>query len=381
MSKAFELQGGFDSRIEQLNEASKEVLLGSIATNGAIMAADLTHPAYPREVKGGYNNVWPSDVAFTLAAVERIDAGAAHDMRDRFLDWLMDRAEGFSETGMLWQRYNLNGARESKSYGGNQFKVDQMGALIWGLHESTPQRDLKADLAISKLASAICEVWAGDHFKLDIYDRWEERLLKPEDRSVFTYSLATCIYGLRTAAFRLDNYAFRDEWREVADQMEKLVASISTDHIPRTVGDVEDDQIDALAMGAMWPFNSAVFDQYWMFTDMQIEKKLKIPPTKTKPGNTIGRYEGDTYSNKISGGIEVADGAGGWPLLDFWHVLARPENASRESKLGVFVLAVDQLRYRYIPEQVFVFPDQKSISPLVWSHAMYTFAADELDYL
>ena len=55
------------------------------------------------------------------------------DVANAFVNWLLTRAEGFSSTGVLYQRYATNVIMDSSF--GYQYQPDQAGALFWVLNE------------------------------------------------------------------------------------------------------------------------------------------------------------------------------------------------------------------------------------------------------
>src|SRR5680860_128836 len=89
----------------ELIKASQNIILNCCLENGAIVAANSTKKSYPKEAKS-YFYVWPRDAAFSCIALDILDVT---DVQEKFFDWLIERAEGWQETGLFYEKYYTNG--------------------------------------------------------------------------------------------------------------------------------------------------------------------------------------------------------------------------------------------------------------------------------
>src|SRR4030042_154743 len=175
-----------------LVNASLRVLRGCAVQNGAIVAADSDLPDCPRQVQD-YRYVWPRDASFMCVAANR---AGLRDFQEGFFHWLLYRAEGVRESGLLFQNYHVNGPKRWLA-----LQIDQNGSVLWAIADfyredfPTAIRDL-----VKLLADGIVSVWGEGFFTSLTQDLWEERYAYPELKQFHTYSLAACIKGLRCAA-------------------------------------------------------------------------------------------------------------------------------------------------------------------------------------
>ena len=349
-----------DPKISQLVETSKNVIMGCCLENGAIVAANTDKPEYPKNANN-YRFVWPRDVSFILYAANII---GINEIQKPFIAWMMERAEDFSESGMIFQRYSTNGLRDTEF--GHQYQPDQAGSLLWSLSEICNEPDEKFEKIISLLADGLCRNWDRQNFVIPTHDLWEERSTFPKLNDNFSYTLAACSHGLELAYKSSGN----EEWLKVSNEMRNLLQRFGKDHYPRVEGRIPDKRIDASILGLVWPFNSVGIDKKLLNSIEMLKKKLMTP-------EGIKRYENDEYDSTIENLNHWKKGGGGWPLLTFWYVIALAKTNHIEEAKILFDDYIKHFRY-YIPEQMFNNKIQVSVSPMCWSHAMFIIAAREL---
>jgi GH15 family glucan-1,4-alpha-glucosidase len=373
------------SRVEQLWEASGEVLKDCALDNGAIIAANTANPLYPATAEN-YHYSWGRDAAYQIYAAHQMALPEAAGIKQRYEDWLLERCQGFNKTGLIIKRYHPNGPLDWRY--GSEYQPDQAGALLWALHETTPDPDNKTDHVMRLLANGIVSQWDETHFKVPTQDLWENRLTNPETQEVFTYSLAACIKGLNSICLRLaaQGVSEVDSWRQAQTEMKAVLErdngftysrkiTVPPHHIPT-------DEIDASLSGLVWPFGK---DAPTIKEQATVQKISSL----WREGGTL-RYFDDTYDG-ISrvGGVE--QNAGAWPLLSFWFISALAQ-VKAASALPLYDIAIThhealyatgQLPNNVIPEQLFADKERqgKGILPLAWSHAMFVIATKHLDLI
>lgn len=165
-----------NSRVEQLWEASAEVLGDCALPNGAIVAANSDLDDYPATGEN-YRYVWMRDSAFQLAAAHALDNDSAADRRKAYLDWLENRAEEFSTTGIVVKRYSTNGHLDWRY--GREYQPDQAGALLWSLYETQGYPDRQTERVMRKLANGLASRWRLANFSVPTQDIWENRTANP----------------------------------------------------------------------------------------------------------------------------------------------------------------------------------------------------------
>ncbi|MBI2664647.1 hypothetical protein HYX10_04905 [Candidatus Woesearchaeota archaeon] len=346
-------------RIKALLEASREVFLEAALENGAIVAANTDIQHYPKNV-ANYHYVWPRDVAFTLYAAHLL---GINSMRKPFIKWLLERAEGFRETGLVHQRYATNGARDTEF--GSQYQPDQAGALLWSL--LAQPLDSASKNAVTLLADGLTERWGGSRFNVVAHDLWEERDLKDDIKNSFSYSLAACSFGLRRAHEALNN----DKWLRASEQMVAAMQTCPSSFYPR-VCSLPDEHVDGSLLGLIWPFNVTNHDTKSKESVLRIEQRLLTP-------QGVMRYENDVYDGVLSHTRLQNKGAGGWPLLTYWYAIALSKLDRRAEAKLLFEKYSNNFRH-FIPEQLHA-GTTPSVSPLCWSHSMFVIAAKEFGYL
>lgn len=355
----------YKSKIENMILISKNIIKDSLLDNGAIVAANATKEYYPPTAKN-YFYVWPRDASFTCIAA---DICGIDDIQEKFFNWCLDRAEGLKETGLLYEKYYVNGLKAM-----SRFQPDQTGILlyaIWHHCNYNPEVAINFRELIKKSANGLCDKWRKDHFNMVTNDLWEERLTFPDLNENFTYSLAACIKGLECA-----NLMIADErWLEISGQMkEQLENNFMDGYFVRSYGKLIDKGIDASMLGLVYPF--AIYkadDQKIISTINEIEKKLII-------NGGVHRYEFDEYDGWMYEEMHRKKGAGAWPLLNFWLSIYYSLIGDRNKAETYYRWVIDRVN-KYIPEQIFNNDIQVSICPLVWSHTMFIIASMHLGYL
>jgi len=389
-------------KIKELIEVSKEVIKDGSLENGAIIAANSDKATYPATSQD-YRYVWVRDAAYVCMAADLLKL---RDIPERFFDWCLNRAEDFKQTNFFSNAYNVNGTihgtlippggpkvprhlREScidLIHFGTQFQPDQSGSLLIAIAHHIKHFDAdvsKFEKLIEKTASGICRAWKGDAFILPSYDLWEERCVLPEHGGFHTYSLAMCIAGLRTA-IKLEGK--KRKWMQAEKEMSDTFTQIhssSTKSIRRTYRkDVrnrkivtEDSLPDTSLLGLVWP--SRVLDQKDKRMQCTVQEIIKL---NTTSGGGLFRYPGDRYCGGVKKGWVTLTGAGTWPLLGFWMSIYYSLRGDNENAAKFFDRALERID-KYMPEQVFEDKLRSSISPLLWSHAMFVIAANFLGHI
>jgi GH15 family glucan-1,4-alpha-glucosidase len=92
----------------------------------------------------------------------------------------------------------------------------------------------------------------------------------------------------------------------------------------------------------------------------------------------VHRYEKDVYDGWTRAGVLRSKGAGAWPLLNFWLSIyySLKREGAKAKQYHEWVL--HRLDSPYIPEQIFENSLQRSVCPLVWSHAMFALSTHYL---
>ena len=403
-----------EERIEGMLQESANVLYDAAQPNGAIVAANSLREDYPSEAEN-YSFVWARDNAFQLKGAKELNMPEAPAIRGRYLDWLLTRAQGFAETGLIIKRYNPNGTLDSRY--GTQYQPDQAGALLWALAETrTEENAAQTDHVMRLLANGLASKWTNHSedpndptgtFQAVVQDLWENREIDPaQDRSVFTYSLVACLHGLTRALDVLGSNeakpAATDEefqrWGEVQTSMYATLAvdggdkraepygrKLNNADVVAAHGSDPQDGLDASLSMLVHPFRlpSIGFEKG---ADTYCRRRQKTVEAIERellwlPGG-IKRYEGDTYD-----GLARPDGreasAGSWPLLSLQHVIANYHLGRWQEGRDLFLSTIATLDDLYrmgelpenvIPEQLFLdksHRDGRGVLPLAWAHAVF----------
>ena len=390
--------------IKELIKVSKEVVADGSLENGAIVAANSDKAIYPATTQD-YRYVWVRDAAYVCMAADLL---GLRDIPERFFDWCLNRAEDFEKTGLFYNAYNVNGTihgtlippdeprvprhmREScidLIHCGTQFQPDQSGTLLIAIAHHIKHFDAgvsKFEKLIDKTATGISRTWKDNAFVLPSYDLWEERCVLPNHRGFHTYSLAMCISGLRAAIELLGK---KRKWLQTEKEMSDTFAEIyssSTESIPRTYrkGAISknrktraDDLLpDTSLLGLVYP--SDILDP---LDEKMKSTVLEIIKMNTKNGGSLLRYPADRYCGGVRKGWVVLTGAGTWPLLSFWMSIYYSLCGDNKNARKFFDRPLERIN-KYIPEQIFEDKSRPSISPLLWSHAMFVIAAKSLGHI
>jgi glucoamylase len=392
------------NKIKELIQVSKEVIEDGSLENGAIVAANSDKTIYPATTQD-YRYVWVRDAAYVCMAADLL---GLRDIPERFFDWCLNRAEDFKGTGLFSNAYNVNGTihgtlispneprvprhlREScidLIHYGTQFQPDQSGSLLIAISHHIKHFNAevsKFEKVIEKTAFGICRAWKGDSFVLPCYDLWEERCIFPKQRGFHTYSLAMCIAGLRAAIELLGK---KKKWLQTKKQMSDAFAKVysnSTKFIPRTYRNgataknrkTSSDNLlpDSSLLGLVYP--SGVLDE----NDEKMKRTVQgIIKSNMTDGGGLLRYPGDRYCGGVRKGWVTLTGAGTWPLLSFWMSIYYSLCGDNKNAKTFFDRPLERIN-KYIPEQIFEDKSRPSISPLIWSHAMFVIAAKFLGHI
>ena len=358
------------SRVDELAESSRKALKDCSLENGAIVAANSDKEYYPNNVSD-YRFIWPRDAGYTLYAADIL---GLEQMEHDFHDWLFERAEGFKDSGVIFHRYMTNGPRDTDF--GHQFQPDQAATLLWSILETNDSLDAEQQEIVHLLGDGLWSQWEEEHFHNNTHDLWEERECHADLGGNFTYSLAACSEALYVAAKRMNE----DKWHRTAEKMRERLEqhqAYTEDgriYYPRSWGDMPDKTVDAANLGLIWPFNVVDNDEKLMNTVDLIEERCM-----TDRG--VMRYKGDMYDGMVHHTKHLKKGAGAWPLLTFWYVIALDQLGRTDEAREIFHNQVQQIDGKWIPEQIFDNDRQQAIKPLAWSHTMFVIAADQLGKL
>ena len=378
-------------KIKRLVKISKEVFKNCSLPNGAIIAADVSNPLYPKDVKW-YGFVWPRDAAFVVVAADLL---GMKKIGTKFFEWVWKNADGIKDTGLvLAQQYFPNGIfgfkhdivkikpefknylkilEKKRKFICYQFQPDQIGSLLWALEFHSKFTKINEELVI-KLADGICGLWKRDHFILDYHDLWEERRAVSRFKQNHTYTLAMVVRGLEAAREIVGENRWNRKIREMKSCLQ-MAFNKRLRRFVRTFGKKSDPTIDSSLLGLVWPSNQFnALDEKIVSTVKAIEKQ------NCKDGG-VYRYKNDRYDGTVKLGILNLGGAGVWPVLNFWMSIYYTLAGEKKKAIKYFWWVLDRIHpYEYIPEQI---KDNRpaSIIPLAWSHAMFIITAKKLDFI
>lgn len=353
-----------EDKIQNLIRKSKEVIKECCLDNGAIIAANSDHLAYPKDVQN-YRYIWPRDASYILAAADILGIKEVHE---KFYTWLWERAEDISESGLIFQNYYVNGPKRWQA-----FQPDQNGSVLWSIYDHYKQNlnnALKYRGLIEKLADGLCNIWNGDNFTIITQNLWEEDYTFPKNKTNHTYSLAACCHGLRCASKIIKN----EKWVKVSDEMKSKIDESYKDYLLRLNGELKDSTIDSSMLGLVYPFK--IYDP----KDEQVLNTIKKIEENIVKNNCVYRYEKDLYDGYRYSGVDARRGSGFWPILNFWMSIYYSVKNQRKKALDYFLTVVDNVK-DFIPEQIFFNNIQKSPKPLAWSHSMLIISAKHLGFI
>ena len=370
-----------ENKVQKLLEKSKEVFRDCLLHNGCLVAAPAQMPYYPKAAKN-YFYSWPGrDVGFSLTGALLLGI----DAYEPVLTWLWERAENFRRApdhlkfseGLILQSYSPNGPVHQGA-----FQPDQNGTLLWAISEYAKSHRLTELMRriSQKLAEGLLKHWNGSHFTLPTQDLWEERNAHPNFQINLTYSLAATSCGLSWAGQYFQEKSFSEAAQKMKKIIEEKAYSPEAGHFLRRFGGHLEPSlgIDASMLGLIWPFSIIdTPDPRIVKTVETVEKKLSTPLG-------VRRYEFDEYEGETEmGWYHFKQGAGAWPLLNFWLAIVLKRLSQEEKSQAIFAKSINQIgEDLLIPEQVFPPKDPRiGVKPLLWAHMMFTHAAHELGYL
>ncbi|HBG81301.1 TPA: hypothetical protein DDW69_00490 [candidate division CPR2 bacterium] len=356
------------NQLSALLESSKQVIRDCSLENGAIVAANSFMPYYPKEAKN-YLYVWPRDAAFTCLAAEKL---GIDNIEQPFFDWLANRAEGWDKTGLFYEKYYVNGLQAL-----SRFQPDQNGLILFIVSrylQTHPELKEKYQKLVEDTAFGLTKTWRNSSFSIPTNDLWEERMTYPDIEENFSYSLASCITGLRSANEAFPNKIFE----ETSVEMEKtlLGSAKSLGFFSRSFGKLNDERIDASLLGLIWPF------QIIESSSEIARKTVDLIMERLVKNDGVYRYEHDEYDGWMLNTGHRKKGAGYWPLLNFWLSIVLSQMNRKDESMRYFQKVLADLNGKqYIPEQIFDNNIQVSVLPLCWSHSMFVMAAEELEVI
>jgi len=239
--------------IKKLIKISEKVINDGSLENGAIVAANSDKAIYPPDVQE-YRYVWVRDAAYVCMAADLLNL---KDIPEKFFEWCLNRAEGFKQTGLFSNAYNVNGTihgtlvspdevkvlKKTKNkyvniiHQGTQFQPDQNGSLLIAISHHIKHFGRDASMfkeLIETAALGICSSWKNYNFTLSCFDLWEERCIPAEQQKYHIYSLAMCVAGLKAATELLGK---KRKWLQTQKEMSEILnqaVSCSSNPIPRT---------------------------------------------------------------------------------------------------------------------------------------------------
>jgi len=336
---------------DPLLSMSLDVIRDCVVANGAVVAANSDRPDYPRDVQS-YRYVWPRDAAFMCVAARR---AGIRDFQEGFFRWLLHRAEGLGESGLLFQNYYVNGPKRWLG-----LQVDQNGTTLWALDDFYGG-DYPVDIRdlVRRLAEGILSVWGKGFFSTLTQDLWEERYAYPDLKQFHSYSLAACIKGLRCAA------ALDEAYLGPAADMEIALKEANRKGFVRTAGKLRDTAYDASLLGLVWPFG--IYEP----SDPLVDRFIGAVERRLTVRGGVRRYENDYYDGHRQHGIDSRRGGGAWPILHFWLAVVLCLRGEHEKARAYADYVLRRVQDHLLPEQLFDNDIQGGIRPLGWSHAMY----------
>ena len=352
--------------IKRLLGVTRTLIKDCALDNGGIVAANSAKAYYPPNAKN-YFYVWPRDAAFACIAADEL---GIRDVQENFFAWCVNRAEGFAQSGLFYEKYYPNGLKALSN-----FQPDQTGSVLFALWHHY-RNDLKKASTYHDVirmgADGICSVWEKNHFTQITNDLWEERLCFPDLRENFSYSLAACIKGLQCAHAIIPTR----KWMTTANEMKRRLDRHFLGYFIRSYGKIPDKRIDASIIGLVYPYDVyEANDPRILSSIKEIEERLII-------NGGVHRYENDEYDGWMLEQRHRNKGAGAWPLLNFWLSIYYAIQGDREKAERYYTWVLERMIGRdHLPEQIFENAIQVSVSPLLWSHTMFALASKHLGFM
>lgn len=360
------------TRINKLMKNTRKVLMDCCLENGAVVAANSDKPYYPNRCQD-YRYVWPVDASFTLLALKEL---GVHGPQQAYFNWLKHRCEDVMNDGLLFQNYHTHGIKRWAN-----FQPDANANTISLLHDYKDGKpDKQSRELILKLAEGLLRHWNGKTFDMPAQDRWEMRNTYPDLEDNHTYTLAACINGLEKANRINTSSKTQKTIKEMKARLDKAYQrceeedrkSFGKYYYFRKHGKLPDPIVDSSVLALVWPFEIVnAGDERMKNTTRVVEEVL------VRRGGVM-RHECDIYSGWKYHTLDRWEGAGAWPLLNFFMSICQVKQGNIDKARQYYDWVIDKYE-EYIPEQHFENEIQQSITPLAWSHAMFVFATRELE--
>ena len=350
---------------------------------GIVAAADSDIMAFNRDT---YTYVWPRDGAFVSLA---LDQAGYSEVSRRFFEFC---ARVQTPDGYLLHKYNPDGSVGSSWHPwlrDNEpqlpIQEDETSLVLVALckhFEQTQDFEFLQQMYesfIRKAAQFLCDFREAETgLPLSSYDLWEEH------RGIFTYTIATVIAGLQSAAYMaqmLGHLTHSQRYHQVVDEMRQALLFHMFDEkeqrfvkkIKRKNGKtVERDLTPDASVAMVWKLGVLPPDDPRVVSTMlQLEKMLAV---KTAIGG-YARYTIDHYQAVTAPSDEVPGNP--WLITTLWNAqwhiacaktLADMENPNhtiewiKQYASPAGILAEQLHPYTGAP---------LSVAPLTWSHATY----------
>ncbi len=370
------------------------IVLASHADHGGGIVA-----ASDSDIQGDYRDhyryVWPRDAAMCASSALR---ASLPEFARAYLQFCK---ESVDPRGFFWQRYRVDGSRGSGWHrwdlpGGDlpiQEDETALSVIAAGEYLSTTH---DAGMALEAYESFVrrAAVFIGSYTLSDgrlvrpSYDLWEER------RGVFSFTQAACVGALAWASYtasRLGRHEDRDRFTLAAEMLLRGLLDVLSTHEDGFSRGLMFDGSDVDEKD--WTPDGSLFMIPNLLGDLPLDKELRVPlqevmsrsattwhrqrhslavtlPAQKTPG--FARYKDDWYCRPK----DAEDRPGNvWPVVTAWYVKAGIRigclgTAELQEYLAWFSSVADEAGL--LPEQIdCVTGETRSVSPLVWSHAMY----------
>jgi oligosaccharide amylase len=350
---------------------------------GIVAAADSDIMAFNRDT---YTYVWPRDGAFVSLA---LDGAGYSEVSKRFFEFC---ARSQTPDGYLLHKYNPDGSVGSSWHpwlrdGEPQLPIQEdetaLVLVALGKHfEQTQDFEFLQQMYekfVKKAAQFLCDFReAGTGLPLPSYDLWEEH------RGIFTYTTATVIAGLQSAAYiaqMLGHLKHSEHYHQVADEMKQaLVFHLFDEKEQRFVKKIkrknnlttERDLTPDASIAVVWKLGVLPPDDPRVVSTMQqLERMLAV---KTSIGG-FARYTVDHYQSVIAPSDEVPGNP--WIITTLWNAQWHIACAKTLADLEIAKKALSWVKQYASPagilaEQLHPYTGAPlSVAPLTWSHATY----------
>jgi len=161
------------------------------------------------------------------------------------------------------------------------------------------------------------------------------------------------------------------KWLFVSNSIKKVVLS-EKDYFRRTTGSLSDNRVDASLLGLVWPCEIV------SAKDKRIVNTVKMIEKSFGKDFKVHRYENDEYDGWLIDGQQTKQGAGYWPLLNFWMSIYYLKKNDKAKAKKYYNQVLKDVKGARLPEQVFENKIQKAVAPLCWSHSMYVFIKSQI---